>query len=160
MRIITTGSRNWPEDWMGDQIIRVTMQGLWNANSYSNSPLTIVHGACPTGADKLVDAWVTRMEEAWANAMYDEKPAIAPGTRVHVERYPADWDAAAKAGNAKAAGPIRNTHMAKLGADLCVAFLYETPDKRSRGTWDMIQTAWDNGIAVVQVEFPRDGVRV
>ncbi len=73
---------------------------------------TIVHGDTK-GADRLAH------QEA-------EKLGLL------VEPHPADWDK-----HGKGAGPYRNTEMAKLGADLCIAFW----DGRSRGTLDMIQRA-------------------
>lgn len=74
----------------------------------------LVHGACRTGADKLADEW------ARSN----------PG--IEIERYPARWE---RYGDA--AGPIRNEHMVKLGADICVAFLASD----SRGTKNCIALA-------------------
>jgi hypothetical protein len=55
------------------------------------------------------------------------------------EVHEAEWNS-----NGKAAGPIRNEEMAKLGADLCLAFW----DGQSRGTLDMIQRATRHGIPV------------
>jgi hypothetical protein len=51
----------------------------------------------------------------------------------------------------KQAPLIRNTHMAALGADLCIAFW----DGRSRGTRHMMDAALDRGIYVqVVVDSP------
>jgi hypothetical protein len=55
------------------------------------------------------------------------------------EVHEAEWDR-----DGKAAGPIRNDKMAKLGAGLCLAFW----DGQSRGTLDMIQRATRHGIPV------------
>lgn len=145
MRIITTGSRDWPDDVMSHTIIRSTMYGLWHANSYSTEKLTVVHGACPTGADKIVDDWATDME-GWA----EKNSSPLPGVQVVVERHPADWE---KYG--KAAGPIRNKVIADRGGHLCVAFLYEPEGKRSKGTRDMITEARNKGIGIVEVPWRR-----
>lgn len=56
-----------------------------------------------------------------------------------IEAHPADWER-----HGKSAGPIRNEHMASLGADLCLAFW----DGRSRGTADMVDRAERHGIAL------------
>ncbi len=58
---------------------------------------------------------------------------------LQVERHPADWNR-----HGKAAGPIRNTKMAALGADLLIAFW----DGDSRGTANMIARAKQHGIPV------------
>ncbi len=58
--------------------------------------------------------------------------------RIPIKRFPADWDT-----HKKAAGPIRNTQMAKY-ADVLVAFW----DKKSRGTKHMIDTATKEGLQV------------
>lgn len=54
-----------------------------------------------------------------------------------VECHPALWDE-----EGRGAGFIRNERMAKLGADLCLAFW----DGRSRGTADMVDRAEKHGI--------------
>lgn len=54
-----------------------------------------------------------------------------------VEVHPANWNRWGKG-----AGPIRNTHMAELGADLCIAFW----DGRSKGTAHMVDCAEKHGI--------------
>jgi hypothetical protein len=56
-----------------------------------------------------------------------------------VEPHPADWG-----GLGKSAGLIRNTVMADLGADLCLAFW----DGRSTGTAHMMSRARERGIPV------------
>jgi hypothetical protein len=60
--------------------------------------LTILHGACSTGADALADAWATERERpCW--------------------RVPAEW---AKYGDR--AGPLRNERMICYLPNACVAF--------------------------------------
>jgi hypothetical protein len=104
-------------DWCDEQRVRDELDAV------DLFPLTVVHGACPTGADAIADAWCR-----------------APGNEaVTVERHPADWT---KEG--RAAGPIRNSLMASAGADLCLAFW----DGHSKGTADMIRRAVECGIPV------------
>ena len=117
VRIIVCGSRKWTDRWFFEQAMRNTLGPFVDLNE-----LTIVHGACPTGADQMADEWARRRS-------------------VNVERYPADWKE-----HGKAAGPIRNALMASKGADLCIAFLL--PDGKSRGTTNMIRCATDAGIPV------------
>lgn len=59
----------------------------------------IVHGQCPTGADKMADDW-------------------AQARGVEVERHPADWQK-----HHAGAGFIRNAKMVELGANICIAFV-------------------------------------
>lgn len=77
------------------------------------SPLIVVHGDCPTGADVLADRWARRREPD-----------------VTVEPHPADWKI-----YGKAAGPRRNAHMVKLGADMCIAFLRMASVGTSNTIW-------------------------
>jgi YspA, cpYpsA-related SLOG family len=81
---------------------------------------TIVHGAAARGADTIVQ------QEA-------EKLGLA------IERHPADWHR-----HGTKAGPLRNEEMARLGAQLCIAFW----DGRSTGTLDMMARAKSHGIPV------------
>lgn len=96
MRVIVTGSRDW-----GDG--KAVYEALNMLLGDSDAPFTVVHGECETGADSYASAWVRGTQ----------------GNRPNVteEGHPADW----KLG--QVAGFWRNTHMANLGADLCVAFL-------------------------------------
>jgi hypothetical protein len=77
----------------------------------------IVHGAA-RGADKIA-------------AQEAQKLGLL------VEEHPADWDH-----YGKRAGFLRNERMAKIGADLCIAFW----DGRSRGTSMMVDLAERHGI--------------
>lgn len=58
---------------------------------------------------------------------------------LNIEVYPADWET-----HGKAAGPIRNSQMVKLGADVCLAF----PLGESRGTRHCMKIAEKAGIPV------------
>ncbi len=118
MRILCTGSR----DWSGNDAIIETIESVAKEFGFSarRQELTFVHGACPTGADAMVD-----------------RAALTLSYRV--ERHPADWER-----HGKAAGPIRNSVMTLLGADLCLAFW----DGFSRGTLDCITQAVKTGIPV------------
>jgi hypothetical protein len=91
--------------------------------------VTVVHGMCPRGGvDLFADQWAT--DHDWSEA----------------ERHPADWDRYGK----NAAGPIRNSAMVKLGADLCLAF----PLAGSSGTWDCAKKAVRAGIRTIIVPLP------
>lgn len=82
---------------------------------------TIVHGQCPSGVDQCASNW------AWRK-------------KVLAEPYPADWDT-----HGRAAGPIRNSAMAALGADLCIAF------PGGKGTADMAAKAAKHRIPVLNL---------
>lgn len=91
---------------------------------------TIVHGGAQ-GADRLA------MQEA-------QKWGLL------VEEHRAEWGT-----YGKRAGLLRNTHMAVLGANLCIAFW----DGRSTGTQHMIDQARERGIPVevIMKEERHDG---
>jgi hypothetical protein len=117
VRILVTGSRDWPyPEIVHKELDRVT-RGV--------RPVTIVEGACPTGADNFACDWV----RIW-NYDYADDDVIS-------ERHPADW-----AKHGKAAGFIRNQGMVDLGADLCLAFVYN----QSRGASDCLNRATTAGI--------------
>lgn len=94
MRILVTGSR----DWQDARVI-----GQWLDYYYHQvlepAHLVVVHGGCPTGADKMADSW-------------------ARTQGLSIEAHPAQWGV-----HGRAAGPIRNAHMVQLGADVCLAFI-------------------------------------
>lgn len=118
-RILVTGSRNWADR---DVVFETLMDVL--AERGHPADMVLVHGACPTGADKMAD-------EIWCGFL---------GYRV--ERHPAEWSQFGRA-----AGPRRNQEMVDAGADLCVAFLMPG----SRGTADCVKRAEAAGIPVRKV---------
>lgn len=116
MRILVTGSRDWTDE---NRVRRALLQV--SCTHHHPTPPTVVHGDCPTGADKIADD--TAREFGW-----------------NVETHPPDWDEHGKAG-----GPIRNAEMVNLGADVCLAF----PLEASRGTHNCIRLAHQAGIPVI-----------
>jgi YspA, cpYpsA-related SLOG family len=120
VRVICCGSRSWNDraliaDTLGDLVLEHNWQ-------FPN-PI-VVHGACPRGADRLVD------EEAGKAGMITEP-------------HPADWER-----YGKRPGFIRNEQMAAAGAILCVAFW----DGKSNGTRDMLARAANHGIPTLPIE--------
>jgi hypothetical protein len=118
VRILITGSRKFTnraliEDALLDATYRV-----------QDECVTIVHGACPTGADAIAD----ELAEAYE---WEREP------------HEPDWDS-----NGRAAGPIRNNHMVNLGADLCLAF-FKT-GARNKGTEHCARAARSAGIPVIE----------
>jgi hypothetical protein len=120
VRILVTGSRTWDD-----------YETLTNAldNAYfgtaATAPVTLVHGACPDGADAIASAWVAGLRQS--------------GWIITEERHPADWQ-----GHGKAAGFIRNAEMVKAGADVCLAFIRDG----SRGATHTAGLAEKAGIPV------------
>jgi len=114
-RIIVCGSRTWRDR-------EAIASRFYDLDRNTKGPwptVVIVHGGA-RGADRIA------ADEA-AKAGFI------------VEPHPADWGR-----YGKAAGPIRNEEMAKLGADLCIAFW----DLASSGTRDMVDRALAHGINV------------
>ncbi|MFJ8345079.1 DUF2493 domain-containing protein [Streptomyces sp. NPDC094153] len=93
-RILITGSRDWADHDMVRDALTMAI--------YQNTPATIIHGACPSGADAMASWWIRRYQFLGLTE----------------ERHPANWQQ-----YGKAAGPRRNTHMVNLGADVCLAFI-------------------------------------
>jgi hypothetical protein len=81
--------------------------------------ITEVVSGCARGVDNLGEQW-------------------AKQNRIPIKKFPADW----KKHN-KAAGPIRNTEMAKYGEVLIAIW-----DGKSKGTHDMINKAIHEGLQV------------
>ncbi|MBB6440122.1 SLOG family protein [Streptomyces candidus] len=96
-RILVTGSR----DWQDARLVHRELARRWR----DYGQITVIHGACPTGADAQAAQWVADMVAAGV-----------PG--VTEEAHPARWDL-----HGKVAGPIRNKHMVGLGAACCLAFI-------------------------------------
>lgn len=93
-RCLVTGSRDWPFDTQ----VAHELHLVWESFGF---PLEfiVVHGDCPTGADRFAHEWAER----WGHIP---------------EPHPAHW-----ALLGKAAGPTRNQKMVDLGADICLAFI-------------------------------------
>jgi hypothetical protein len=113
-RVLVTGSRDWTDEEFLWSVLDVAASG---------TRIRIVHGACPSGADLVAQAWC------------DLKG-------IEAERHPADWDR-----YHKAAGPIRNQEMVDLGADVCYAF-FSGDGTGSKGTADCVERAEKAGIPV------------
>lgn len=112
MRILVTGSRDWT-DW------RVISKALLDHWGYS---VTVVHGACPTGADEIAD-WLCTEVLTYVECILE------------MERHPAEWG---KYG--KSAGFRRNAEMVNLGADVCLAFI-KNGSKGATNTADLAERA-------------------
>lgn len=120
-RVLITGSRTWPcKDSIRSTLLRVI---------YGTDPsfrrITLVSGACPSGADRMAEE-------------------IADHFGWQIELHRADWD---KYG--KRAGFLRNSEMVTLGADVCVAFIHNG----SRGGTMTADLAEKAGIPVVRLRL-------
>lgn len=111
MKIIVTGSRTWEGVW-GEGVIQGALTKFQELSTILNSPLTIVHGGCPTGADAITDRWARRR---------DIEPIV----------FPANWSRGAWA------GPFRNEQMLQGGGDMVLAFIRD----HSRGATNCVQLA-------------------
>jgi len=96
-RILVTGSR----DWGARLLIASELDALLS----EHKTLTLVHGACPKGADAIAHDWACFRR-------------LGPGELVITEPHPADWGTHGKRG-----GFIRNAEMVAAGADLALAFI-------------------------------------
>ena len=123
LRILVTGSRTWMDAWC---IASAIEQAIDNAGA---DEVTIVHGACPSGADQLAAEYTEAMAAWHDNA----------GRQLAEERHPADWDRLGKR-----AGFARNAEMVKLGADICLAFIRDG----SRGATHTADLAEKAGVPV------------
>lgn len=134
IRILVTGSRTWTDE----DTIRTAFAQVISQHGPEN--VTVVHGACPRGADALADEVAT----GW--------------TGVTVERHPADWQSFGKA-----AGYRRNREMVRSGADVCLAFIAECARPgcrrpRPHGTHGAAHCAELAELAGIPVRrFPRPG---
>lgn len=142
MRILVTGSRDWSD-------ANVVGLALYEAiESTAHRDITVVHGACPTGADRIASEFC-ESEAHWLEAA---------NTRLAEERHPADWRK-----HGKAAGFRRNAEMVAAGADICLAFICPCskrgcPDREphgSHGASHTVTLAERAGIPVRR--FPRPG---
>lgn len=106
-RVLVTGSRDWSDQQaVARELVR-----------YATGNWVLVHGACPTGADKIADDWATYHG-------------------ITVEPHPADWRQFGKV-----AGYKRNQEMVDLGADVCLAFMRPC----TKPTCRMPKPHWSHG---------------
>lgn len=117
-----TGSRDWDDYGLIWRTITMQAIALLEDADLDEDCMTLVSGACPTGADLMAED-VAR-QWGW-----------------QVERHPADW---AKYG--KRAGYLRNAEMVALGADLCLAFIKND----SKGASMTARLAEEAGIPTVR----------
>lgn len=96
-RLLVTGGRDFGED---DLLVQVRVSEALYAllEVAKRNDITVVHGACPTGVDRIVAECCRDWE-------------------LPVEPHPAEWE---RYGHQ--AGPIRNREMVALGADYCARF--------------------------------------
>lgn len=126
MRILVTGSRDWEDvNKIWHAILEQDPCAEHGECNEECPKITIVHGACPTGADAIAND----VAGAWG---------------VEIEAHPAEWD---KYG--KRAGFIRNSKMVELGADICLAFIRN----KSKGSTMTANTAERAGIPTVRYEI-------
>lgn len=115
-RVLVTGSRTWTD-------VEELEKQLSFAQMTHRGRMVLVHGACPTGADALADAW-------------------AEANGVPVERYPANWNGP----DGKAAGFKRNQAMVDSRPDIVLSF----NRGESRGTEHCTQRAEIAGLKVLR----------
>jgi hypothetical protein len=101
-RVLVTGSRNWEEHTVIWDKLDFEANRAWQ----SGLRVIVVHGACPSGADKQADDWVRERTHA--------------GWPVEAEPHPAAWSTLGAR-----AGPTRNRYMVSRGADVVLAFILD-----------------------------------
>lgn len=102
MRILVTGSR----DWWPPSTVKQWLN-YYACRTENDEPLIVVHGACPTGADRQAAEWVQQHR--------------GTGIPVIEEPHPAQWRPYGIYN--PQAGLVRNRKMVELGADICLAFI-------------------------------------
>lgn len=143
MRVLVTGSRSWDDAKTVREALEAAAAGLATAGI---PMMTVVHGACPSGADELADQWVR---------YYRGEPHVT------AERHPALWRK-----YAKRAGFIRNELMVSRGASLCLAFIAPCADPKcddpkphgSHGATHCAELADDRGIPMRVWHLGQPGV--
>jgi hypothetical protein len=120
-RVLVTGSRNW-----GDHVIVYEKLALEAKRARdSGLAMVVVHGACPSGADKMADDWVRE----WSGYNWP----------ITSEPHPAAWSTLGAS-----AGPTRNRYMVSRGADVVLAFILD----ESRGASGCLKEARKAGLLV------------
>lgn len=139
-RLLFTGSR----DLTDQHAVWGVLDTSLLMTTRENRQLILVHGACPTGGDKLADNWALDRQNY--------------GFDVVVERHPAKGHPTQNFGEWPSCGPRRNSYMVSLGADECVAMVGPCTSFRCRrvdlhpshGTIGCVAAAEKAGIKVDQ----------
>lgn len=117
LRVLVCGGR----DYQDRNAVFRALDALAEAdddNMLGKVEITVIHGACPTGADLWADEWAV---VNWCQ----------------IAAFPADWS------YGRAAGPMRNARMLAEGKpDLVLAF------PGGRGTADTVRRAGQAGVPV------------
>lgn len=118
MRILVCGSRDFRDDAKLEHVLNTVVRPIAGYARF-----TLIHGACPTGADAFTDTWFCNLPD---------RDYIG-----RCERYPADWSIG------KSAGPLRNARMLAEGKpDVVLAFpVVNSAGDMTRGTADMVKRA-------------------
>lgn len=143
MRVLVTGSRVWKDGLF----IREKLNTCLDTARNVLDDLTIVHGACKSGADSYADAWARWHERNITdiNVKPEAHPAewegpCRPACQPNHRRVdPRGWDVC------PAAGFYRNEAMVELGADLVLAFIAD----ESKGATHCARYAEQNGLHVL-----------
>lgn len=133
MKVLVTGSRSWDDAKTIHAALNAIALGVAQARGVS---LTILHGACPNGADELADQWVR----------YHHHPI---GLHVTAERHPALWRRFGKR-----AGMVRNELMVATRPDLVLAFIRDN----SPGATHCAELAMEVGIPMRLWRYGEPGV--
>jgi SLOG family YspA-like protein len=137
LRILITGSRTWDDyGTICKTIVRTIGEYVDENPELHFRPLdwvTIVHGACPRGADYLADMFATQV------------------LKCEVERYAADW-----ASFGRSAGFKRNARMVNSAPDVCLAFIRD----KSKGSTSCRDLAKRAGIATETIIYDPEKVKI
>lgn len=120
MRVLVTGSRSWTDE---TAVIVTIGEAIGHVPDDQLHTVTVVHGACPSGADAYAGYWARQLG-------------------LTVESHPADWS------RGKGAGFERNEYMVSLGADVCLAFIKD----HSPGASHCAAKAEEAGIKTIRIE--------
>lgn len=131
MRVLLTGSRTWDDAATIREALEAVAAGAAEARV---EVVTVVHGACPNGADEIADQWVR-----WYRGE----------TLVLAERHPALWQR-----YGKRAGIVRNEQMIAKGADLVLAFIRDD----SPGATHCAELAAEAGVPMRLFRYGEPGV--
>lgn len=135
-RVLVTGSRSWSDVAAVESALVLAWDEALQAGF---DGIVLVHGGCPSGADRLAWEWAARVDVPVEVSMADWSGPCAPGCRPghrRVRRGGGEY--------CPMAGHRRNQLMVDAGAALVLAF----PLGASRGTRDCMARAVAAGIPV------------